>query len=79
MCVCVCVSVCLCVFVSMCLCVHTFKQEYHCNIFAVRNQILSEGSLGWVKNAIGFGLDWVRILVSIVSDRSHRVTMGKML
>ena len=34
----------------------------------------------WVvgKNALGFGLDRIRTLVSMASDSSHRV-MGKML
>ena len=27
--------------------------------------------------ALGFGLDWIRTLVSMVTDSSHRVIMGK--
>ena len=29
--------------------------------------------------AIGFGLDWIRTLVSMATDSSHRVIMGKIL
>ena len=35
----------------------------------------------WVegKDALGFGLDQIRTLVSMATDSSHRVIMGKML
>ena len=35
----------------------------------------------WVggKDALGFGLDRIRTLVSMATDSSHRVIMGKML
>ena len=29
--------------------------------------------------ALGFGLDWIRTLVSMATDSSHRVIMGKIL
>ena len=29
--------------------------------------------------ALGFGLDWIRTLVSLAIDNSHRVIMGKIL
>ena len=29
--------------------------------------------------ALGFGLDWIRTLVSMATDSSHRVIMGKTL
>ena len=32
-----------------------------------------------VKDALGFGLDRIRTLVSMATDSSHRVIMGKML
>ena len=31
------------------------------------------------KDAFGFGPDWFRTLVSMATDSSHRVIMGKML
>ena len=35
----------------------------------------------WVggKDALGFGPDWIRTLVSMATDSSHRVIMGKTL
>ena len=35
----------------------------------------------WVggKDALRFGPDWIRTLVSMATDSSHRVIMGKML
>ena len=32
---------------------------------------------GGVLATLGFGLDWIRTLVSIATDSSHRVIMGK--
>ena len=29
------------------------------------------------KSALGFGLDWIKTLVSMATDSSHRVIMGK--
>ena len=46
------------------------------------DQILSEASLGWGgggKAAIGFWPDWIGTLVSMATDSSHRVIMGKSL
>ena len=40
-------------------------------------QILSEASLGWGKAALGFDADQIRTLVSMATDSSHRVIMGK--
>ena len=43
-----------------------------------RNQILSEASLGMGgKAAIGFGADQIRTRVSMATDSSYRVIMGK--
>ena len=56
-------------------CVHTFKHEYLRDQQADYNQILSEASLGWA--ALGFGADQIRTLVSMATDSSHRVIMGK--
>ena len=41
------------------------------------NQILYEASLGGGKAAIGFWPDRFGTLVSMATDRSHRVIMGK--
>ena len=59
--------------------VNTFKHEYLCNQKADSNQILSEASFGRGKAALGFGLDRIGTLVSIATDNSHRVIMGKIL
>ena len=59
--------------------VDIFKLEYLCNQWANRNEILSESSLGWGKAALGFGPDRIGTLVSMATDISHRVIMGKML
>ena len=59
-------------------CVHTFKHEYLRDQQADYNQILSEASLGWGKAALGFGADQIKTLVSMATDSSHRVIMGKM-
>ena len=58
-------------------CVHTFKHEYLRDQQADYNQILSEASLGGGKAALGFGADQIRTLVSMATDSSHRVIMGK--
>ena len=34
---------------------------------------------GGVKAVLGFGTDWVRTLVSMATDSSHRVIIGKMV
>ena len=33
--------------------------------------------LGWGKGSVGFGPDRIRTLVSMATDSSHRVIMGK--
>ena len=55
--------------------VHNFKHEYIGDQLADRNQISSEASLGWGIDCIMF---W-RTLVSMATDSSHRVIMGKTL
>ena len=42
-------------------------------------EILSEASLGWGKAALGFGPDRIGTLVSMATDNSHRVIIGKFL
>ena len=63
--------------VSVRACVHTFKHEYLRDQQADYNQIVSEASLGWGKAALGFDADQIRTLVSMATDSSHRVIMGK--
>ena len=64
---------------SVCLYVNIFKLEYLRNQWANRNKILSEPSLGMGTAALGFGPDRIRTLVSVATNSSHRVIMGKML
>ena len=64
---------------SVCPSVNIFKLEYLRNQWANRNQILSEASLGRGKDALGFGPDRIGTLVSMATDSSHRVIMGKIL
>ena len=53
------------------------------NISATRGLIAIKFYLmhhwGGGKAAIGFWSDWIRTLVSMATDSSHRVIMGKML
>ena len=63
----------------VCLCVNIFKLEYLRNQWANVYKILYEPSLGWGKAALGFGPDQIETLVSMATDSSHRVIMGKML
>ena len=58
-------------------CVNTFKHEYLCNQLADWNEILSEAHWGGGKASVGFYLDKIRTLVSMATDSSHRVIMGK--
>ena len=58
--------------------VHNFKHKYLCNEWADHNEILSEASLGWGK-CLGFGPDWIKTLVSMATDSSHRLIMEKMV
>ena len=75
---CVCVCVCVCVYVCVCVCKH-FQLEYLRNQWANRNEIFSEPSLGLGKGYISFWARSDRNLVSMETDSSHRVIMGKML
>ena len=73
-------SVCLwvCVSVGLCVCVFTFSNM---NISETRGPIATKFYLKhhWVggKAALGFGPDRIRTLVSMATDNSHRVIMGK--
>ena len=59
------------------LSIHTFKHEYLCDQVADHNQISSEASFRWGRTALGFGAYRIRTLVSMATDTSHRVVMGK--
>ena len=58
-------------------CIPTFKHEYLRDQQADYNQILSEEHWGGGKAALCFGADQIRTLVSMATDSSHRVIMGK--
>ena len=58
-------------------CIHTFKHEYLRDQQADYNQILSKHHWGGGKAALCFGADQIRTLVSMATDSSHRVIMGK--
>ena len=66
---------------SVCASINIFKLEYLRNQWANRNEILSEPLLGWGKGCIRFCArsDRIGTLVSMATDSSHRVIMGKML
>ena len=68
----------LCVYVSVCL--WTFSNS---NISATSGPIVTKFYLnhhwGEGKAALGFGPDRIRTLVSMATDSSHRVIMGKLL
>ena len=71
-------SVRACVRRSVRASVNTFKHEYICNQLADWNESLSEASLGWGKGfTVDFDPDWIRTLVSMATDSSHIVIMGK--
>ena len=62
----------------MCLSVNSFKLDYLRNQWANRKLYLN---LHWGggKAALGFGPDRIGTLVSMATDSSHRVVMGKLL
>ena len=74
---CVCVSVCLAV------CLLVYGQFSNSNISATSGPIVTKFYLnhhwGGGKAALCFGPDRIGTLVSMATDSSHRVIMGKML
>ena len=70
----------LCVVVCVSVCVSTFSNM---KISETSGPIATKFYLKhhWVgeKDALGFGPDQIRTLVSIATDSSHRVIMGEML
>ena len=71
-------SICLSVRLSVCLLTLS-----NTNISTINWSITTKFYLkhhgGGGKVALGFGLDRIRALVSIATDSSHRVIMGKIL
>ena len=69
---------CVCVYVCMCVCLFTLSNM---NISETSGPIATKFYLKhhWVggKAALGFGPDRIRTLVSMATDSSHRVIMGK--
>ena len=66
------------------MCIHTFKLTlYFINISATSGPISIKFKLkhqwGGGKAALSFGQDRIRTLVSMATDRSHRVIVGKIL
>ena len=70
-----CVSVCL----SVCLSVNIFKLEYLRNQWAIITLFYLNHHWGVGKAALGFGPDRMGTLVSMATESSHSVIMGKML
>ena len=66
----------------VCVCVSMFTLS-NMNISETSGSIVTKFYLKhhWVggKDALGFGPDRIRTLVSMATDSSHRVIMGKML
>ena len=61
----------------VCPCVNTLKHDYLCNQLANWNEILMKHHWGGGKASVGFDADRIRTLVSIATDSSHMVIMGK--
>ena len=57
--------------------VHIFKHEYLCNQLADWNEYYLKLHWGGGKASVGFDPDRIRTLVSMATDSSHRVIMGK--
>ena len=69
---------CLCVWLCVCVSVDIFKLEYLCSGPIVTKFYLNH-HWGMGKAALGFGPDRIGTLVSMATDSSHMVIMGKML
>ena len=69
----------MCVCLWVCVSVNIFKLEYLRNQQAEFNQILSVASFGWGLIVLGFRPGRIGALVSMATNSSHRVLMGKML
>ena len=67
-------------WICVSVCVFTFSNM---NISETSGSIVAKFYLKhhWVggKDALGFGPDWIGTLVSMATDSSHRVILGKLL
>ena len=57
--------------------VNTFKHEYLCTSWPIGMKFYLKHHWGGGKASIGFDPDRVRTLVSMATDSSHRVIIGK--
>ena len=55
-----------------------FKHEYLCNLWLIGMKFYLKHHWGGEKASVGFDPDRIRTLVSMATDSSHRVIMGKM-
>ena len=55
--------------------VHIFKHEYLCNQWADHNELFQKHHWDGGKAALCLGPDWIKTLVSMAIDSSHRVIM----
>ena len=60
-----------------CVCVSTFKRNISETSRPLTIKFYLKHHLGGGKAALGFGPDRIRTLVSMVTDSSHRLIMGK--
>ena len=67
------------VCVSVCVCFHTFKHNISETSGPIATKFYLKHHWGWGKAALGFGPDRIGTLVSMATDNSHGVIMGKML
>ena len=69
-----------CMYVCMYVCVFTLSNKYTSeNRGPIATKFYLKHHLGGGKAALGFGPDQMRTVVSVATDSSHRVIMGKML
>ena len=61
----------------MCMCVNTFKHEYLRKCWPIANKFYLKHYWGGEKAVLGFCPDQIGTLVSMATDSSHRVIMGK--
>ena len=61
----------------MCGSVHTFKHEYLGNQLAIGMKFYLKHHWGGGKASVGFDADRITTQVSMATDSSHRVIMGK--
>ena len=70
----------VCLSVSQCVCVFThLNMNISETSWLIATKFYLKHHWGGGKAALGFGPDWIGTLVSMATDISHRVIMGKML